>query len=53
LSGNAWKYTAITDVPVIEMGAQQQAGETVYFVKDNGAGFDMAHADKIFSAFQR
>lgn len=54
LLGNAWKYTSKQADARIEIGAQQAAdGETVYFVRDNGAGFDMAHADKLFAAFQR
>lgn len=51
--GNAWKYAAKTHGAVIEFGVTQQAGETVYFVHDNGAGFDMKYADKLFGAFQR
>ena len=54
LLGNAWKYTSKQADARIEIGTQQGAdGETVYFVRDNGAGFDMAHADKLFGAFQR
>jgi DNA-binding LacI/PurR family transcriptional regulator/signal transduction histidine kinase len=53
LLGNAWKFTARNPAAQIEFGAETQAGETVYFVRDNGAGFDMAYADKLFGAFQR
>ncbi len=53
LLGNAWKYTAQTADASIEFGAEQQDGETVFFVRDNGAGFDMAYADKLFLPFQR
>ena len=50
---NAWKFTRNKQAGRIEMGALQQNGETAYFVRDNGAGFDMAYADKLFGAFQR
>jgi PAS domain S-box-containing protein len=53
LIGNAWKFTSKHDRVRIEFGAIQQNGETVYFVRDNGAGFDMAYADKLFTLFQR
>jgi signal transduction histidine kinase len=50
LLGNAWKFTGRTDVAHIEVGV---SGDGVYFVSDNGAGFDMADASKLFGAFQR
>lgn len=53
LIGNAWKYTAKTDDAVIEFGCEDTADGPVIFVKDNGAGFDMAYADKLFLPFQR
>lgn len=53
LLGNAWKYTAQKPIAVIEFGTVEQQGETAYFVKDNGAGFDMAYAEKLFAPFQR
>ena len=53
LLGNAWKYTSKTPQPRIEFGRTEQDGQPVYFVRDNGAGFDMAYADKLFGAFQR
>jgi signal transduction histidine kinase len=53
LIGNAFKYTGKTDQARIEFGATRRNGEAVYFVSDNGAGFDMAHADKLFVPFQR
>jgi light-regulated signal transduction histidine kinase (bacteriophytochrome) len=54
LAGNAWKFSAKKDRALITVGSQAGAdGETVYFVRDNGAGFDMAHADKLFGIFQR
>jgi PAS domain S-box-containing protein len=53
LLGNAWKFTAKQAQPEIVFGHEQRDGATVYFVRDNGAGFDMAFADKLFGAFQR
>jgi len=53
LLGNAWKYSSKTAAPRIEMGATEQNGKTAYFVRDNGAGFDMAYANKLFQPFQR
>ncbi len=50
---NAWKFTSKRDDAVIEFGTAQVAGETVYFVRDNGVGFDMAYAGKLFGPFQR
>jgi two-component system, NtrC family, sensor kinase len=53
LLGNAWKFTAQTSNAQIELSAQTQGLDTVFFVKDNGAGFDMAHASMLFQPFQR
>lgn len=53
LIGNAWKFTAHTAQPSIAIGSERHEGETAYFVRDNGAGFDMAHAAKLFTPFQR
>jgi PAS domain S-box-containing protein len=53
LVGNAWKFTARRELARISVGSLPGEGETVYFVRDNGAGFDMAHASKMFEAFQR
>jgi signal transduction histidine kinase len=53
LVGNAWKFTARSAQPRIEIGAMRDGQRKVYFVRDNGAGFDMAYADKLFGAFQR
>lgn len=50
---NAWKFTSKTAAPAIEIGKRLGADGTVYFVKDNGAGFDGAHANKLFAPFQR
>jgi len=53
LLGNALKFTSKIAAAWIEFGAEQRDGETVYFVRDNGAGFDMKYADKLFSPFKR
>jgi signal transduction histidine kinase len=54
LLGNAWKYTMHTKKPVIEVGSlKNEKGHTVYYVRDNGAGFDMAYKDSLFGVFQR
>jgi light-regulated signal transduction histidine kinase (bacteriophytochrome) len=53
LLGNAWKFTARVDAPHIEFGAEVGGACAVYYVRDNGAGFDMNFADKLFAPFQR
>ena len=53
LISNAYKYSYLAENPVIEFGATEINGQTTYFVKDNGAGFNMAHQDKLFEPFQR
>lgn len=53
LLGNAWKFTSRHALGRVEFGAEQCDGETVYFVRDDGAGFDMAYVDKLFTPFQR
>ena len=53
LLANAWKFTAKTGRPRIEVGVLRDGPVAIYFVRDNGAGFDMAYADKLFGAFQR
>lgn len=53
LLSNAVKFTRNRDVPVIEIGGRREDNENVYFVKDNGAGFDMDYANKLFGVFQR
>jgi PAS domain S-box-containing protein len=53
LMGNAWKYSSKREQSRIEFGVCKKDGQPAYFVKDNGAGFDMAHAGRLFGAFQR
>ncbi len=53
LLGNAWKFTRQQPNPRIEFGHGQYKGQAAFFVKDNGAGFDMTYAHKLFGAFQR
>ena len=50
---NAFKYTAKEEHAFIEFGRREHEGETIFFVRDNGVGFDMRHAGKLFTAFQR
>jgi two-component system, sensor histidine kinase and response regulator len=50
---NAWKFTGRQPEPRIEFGVSQIAGEPTYFVRDNGAGFDMTYASRLFGPFQR
>jgi len=52
LLGNAWKFTRKRPAARIEVGVREN-GQRTYFVRDNGAGFDMAHAEKLFAPFQR
>ena len=53
LLNNAWKFTSKQSHPRVEVGAMVDGQREVYYVRDNGAGFDMAYADKLFGAFQR
>lgn len=53
LLGNAWKYTGTVAHAVIEFGHAEANGKNIYFVQDNGPGFDMADAEKLFAPFQR
>jgi light-regulated signal transduction histidine kinase (bacteriophytochrome) len=53
LLGNAWKYTAKVSQPHIAFGCSNEAEAPVFYIRDNGAGFDMAFADKLFIPFQR
>ena len=50
---NAWKYSSRKDPARIEFGCRDEDQETVFFVRDNGAGFDNAHVDRLFRPFQR
>ncbi len=53
LLGNAWKYTSTRDRARIEFGWRKEAGATIYFVRDNGVGFEMEFADRLFEPFHR
>ncbi len=53
LLNNAWKFTSKKDKTIIEFGAIKENSKIVYFIRDNGVGFDMKYSNKLFSAFQR
>ncbi len=53
LIDNAWKFTGRQKEPQIEFGATLKDEKNVFFIRDNGVGFDMAYAHKLFGAFQR
>ena len=53
LLGNAWKFTAKTEHARIEFGTIEQDGKIIYYVRDNGAGFDQKYAGKMFLPFHR
>jgi light-regulated signal transduction histidine kinase (bacteriophytochrome) len=53
LLGNAWKFTSKVSEARIEIGSEEREEGTVFFVRDNGAGFNMAYAEKLFAPFQR
>lgn len=53
LFNNAWKFTSRVENPEIKFGVTSIEGQNTYYISDNGAGFDMAYADKLFGAFQR
>ena len=53
LLGNAWKFTEKQSKAVIEFGCTKKSKKKIYFIRDNGVGFDMAYANKLFAPFQR
>ncbi len=53
LLSNAWKYTGEKDKPEIIFDCQEKEGQNVFFIRDNGVGFDMGHYEKLFTPFQR
>ncbi len=53
LLDDSWKFTGKHPRPKIEFGSMTENGSPIYFIRDNGAGFDMAYSDKLFGAFQR
>ena len=53
LLGNAWKYTGKVLEPQVEFGRTSAGGESAFYIRDNGTGFDMRYADRLFGAFQR
>lgn len=53
LIGNAWKFTKHTQETRIQFGCKKEKGSSIFFIRDNGAGFDMRYKDKLFGTFQR
>jgi signal transduction histidine kinase len=53
LLGNAWKFTSRAPHAVVEVGRREEGGQSVFFVRDNGAGFEPTHAHRLFAPFQR
>lgn len=53
LLGNAWKFTSKREHAIIEFGQKERTKERTFYIRDNGAGFDMKYADKLFGIFQR
>jgi light-regulated signal transduction histidine kinase (bacteriophytochrome) len=53
LLDNAVKFTTRSDEPIVEFGANRVGGQLVYFVRDNGVGFNMDYSKRLFGAFQR
>ena len=53
LLGNAWKFTRGCQPAQIELGSLEQTDQTVFFIRDNGVGIDMAYIEKLFGVFQR
>jgi PAS domain S-box-containing protein len=53
LLGNAWKFTSKREQALVELGSLEQGGEKVFFVRDDGAGFDMQYVGRLFGVFQR
>jgi len=53
LISNALKYSRNKEIAEIEIGSYEKGEQTCYYIKDNGAGFDMQYADKLFGVFQR
>jgi len=53
LIGNAWKFTRDVELARIAIGARHEADAAIYFVRDNGVGFDMQHATRLFEPFHR
>lgn len=53
LISNAVKYTRLKEKAIIKIGSEIKSGKVIYYIKDNGAGFDMRYADKLFCVFQR